>query len=73
MDSEREKYSYKKYCKERSQDDLETLLTIPQKLVPKRIGYKSLRGAIRMLKAQNNKLKKLGASADFIIRLPIKD
>lgn len=39
----------------------------------KRIGYKSLRGFIQILKRQNKSLKKLGCKVTFTVTLPIKD
>lgn len=39
----------------------------------KRVGYKTLRGFIRMIKAQNKKVKKFGVKVRFTIDLPIKD
>ncbi len=39
----------------------------------KRIGYKSLRGYIQILKRQNKSLKKLGCKVKFDITLPIPD
>ncbi len=39
----------------------------------KKIGYKSLRGFIKIIKSQNKKLKKMGYSVQFTINLPIKD
>jgi len=39
----------------------------------KKIGYKSLRGFIKMIKAQNKSLNKMGCKATFTITLPIKD
>ena len=41
--------------------------------IPTRIGYKSLRGFIRILRQQNKKLKKLGCQVQFSIILPIKN
>lgn len=48
-------------------------ITIQDGMTFKRVGYKSLRGFIRILKQQNNKLKKLGCIVEFSIKLPIKD
>lgn len=39
----------------------------------KRIGYKSLRGFIKILKQQNKKLKQLNCRVQFTIELPIKE
>lgn len=39
----------------------------------KRIGYKSLRGFIKILKSQNKKLRELNCRVRFTIDLPIKD
>ena len=40
--------------------------------MPVRIGYKTLRGFIKMIRQQNKILKKLGVSVQFSIILPIK-
>jgi len=40
--------------------------------IPVRIGYKSLRGFIKVLREQNKKLKKLGCRVQFSVILPIK-
>lgn len=39
----------------------------------KKIGYKSLRGFINILKQQNKKLRELNCTVEFTVRLPIKD
>ena len=38
-----------------------------------RVGYKTLRGFISMIKKQNNNLKKMGCKVTFTITLPIKE
>ena len=54
-----------------SQEDIDWM-NAPMGPPVKRIGYKTLRGFISMLKKQNKSLKKLGCVADFTIRLPIR-
>mgnify|MGYP001583023195 CR=1 FL=1 len=39
----------------------------------KRVGYKSMRGLIAMLKRTNKNCKKFGGKLNFTITLPIKD
>lgn len=39
----------------------------------RKVGYKSLRGFIRMIRSQNKHLKRLGARVQFTIVLPIKE
>lgn len=52
----------------------DTDMYFPDKESPvKRVGYKTLRGFIRMLKAQNKKLKKIGCRVRFIVELPIDE
>ena len=52
----------------------DTDMYFPDKDSPiKRVGYKTMRGLIRMLKIQNKKLKKIGCRVKFIIDLPIDD
>ena len=38
----------------------------------KRVGYKSMRGLISMLRRTNKNCKKFGGSVQLIIKLPIK-
>lgn len=47
-------------------------ITITPKKTIKRVGWKSFKGMVFQLKRQNEILKKLGMTADFKIRLPLK-
>ncbi len=51
----------------------EDIFLYQDQMLIKKVGYKSLRGAIKMLKSQNKRLKKLNCVCEFTIRLPIKD
>ncbi len=39
----------------------------------KKVGYKSLRGFVQMLKRQNRRCEQLGVKCKFDITLPIKE
>ncbi len=39
----------------------------------RKIGYKSLKGFIQMIKRQNKRFKKLGFRGDITINLPIRE
>lgn len=42
-------------------------------IAPKKLGYKTEKGLIRMIKSQNKKLTKLNCKVTFTITLPIRE